>query len=92
MAGKEKQKKAPKKDTKNIIKKKADKPKKKRLAVSRIGLKIYGLVSVLIIVSLCGILYLADTLSNMSKVNERIINSEVADIELISEVSRDFPT
>lgn len=90
MADKEKQKKAPAKSTKKAIKKKADKPKKKGLAVSRIGLKIYGLVSVLIIVSLCGILYLADTLSNMSKVNERIINSEVADIELISEVSRDF--
>ncbi len=90
MAVKEKQKKAPGKNTKKAISKKADKPKKRGLAVFGIGLKIYGLVSVLIIVSLCGILYLADTLSNMSKVNERIINSEVADIELISEVSRDF--
>lgn len=90
MADKSKPKKAPNKKAENAVKKATGKPGKKRLAVSRIGLKIYGLVSVLIIVSLCGILYLADTLANMSKVNEQIINSEVADIELISEVSRDF--
>ena len=93
-AFKKKQTKAPDKKlpkaTKKTTKKTTKKSGKRKLAVSQIGLKIYGLVSVLIVVSLCGILYLAETLSNMSKVNEQIINNEVADIELISEVSRDF--
>ncbi|MBD5543227.1 MAG: methyl-accepting chemotaxis protein [Lachnospiraceae bacterium] len=90
MADKERRKKTPNKSTKKAIKKHKNKPAKRELAVSKIGLKIYGLVSVLVIVSLCGIFYLAGTLSSMSKVNERIINSQVTDIELISEVARDF--
>lgn len=87
---KEKQKKTPDKKLPKQKKANTKKSGKSKPALSKIGLKIYGLVSVLIIVSLCGILYLADTLSSMSKVNEQIINNEVADIELISEVSRDF--
>lgn len=68
--------------------KKAKKPGKARRGI--IGMKIYSLVAGLVVVALCALFYMAGTLTKMSALNEEIVDNQVVDIELISEISRDF--
>lgn len=73
--------------------KKAKVPKKssgKKIRMGGIGGKIYSLVACLVLVALCALFYMAGTLSKMSDLNEEIVANQVVDIELISEISRDF--
>lgn len=78
----------PEKPKKEKGRKKDKKPKKKKRG--GIGIKIYSLVACLVIVALCALFYMAGTLTKMSALNEEIVDNQVVDIELISEISRDF--
>lgn len=58
--------------------------------ISIIGAKLYALVALLIVISLGGIGYMTVSLKNISETTERIVSKEVVEIEMISEISRDF--
>lgn len=72
-----------------IQRKKRKTPKAKKRVIS-IGIKIYGVVSGAMLIAMFGMFYLAYTLANISEVSEEIINNEVADVSLISEVANEF--
>ena len=62
----------------------------KRIHKTRIGTKLYLLVALLILISLGSVLYLSVMLQEMGDSTERVIGKEVVEIEMISEISRDF--
>ncbi|MBR1692895.1 MAG: MCP four helix bundle domain-containing protein [Lachnospiraceae bacterium] len=65
-------------------------PKMGGRKISAIGLRLYLLVAILIVIALAGILYMASSLKRMGRINETIVDKEVMEIEMISEISRDF--
>lgn len=65
-------------------------PKAKGSRISGIGLRIYLLVAVLIVIALAGILSMSVSLRKMGRINETVVDKEVMEIEMISEISRDF--
>ena len=64
--------------------------KKRSFKISIIGTKLYALVALLIVISFAGIIYMSISLKDMGQINEDIVSKEVAEIEMISEISRDF--
>lgn len=62
----------------------------RRLHKTRIGTKLYLLVALLVLISFGSAVYLSLMLRNMGDSTERVIGKEVVEIEMISEISRDF--
>lgn len=65
-------------------------PKGNKPRISGIGLRIYLLVAILIAIALAGIMSMSVSLRHMGRINETVVDKEVMEIEMISEISRDF--
>lgn len=86
-----KQKKEPKSRTVREKRVKEAKVKvEKRMHKTRIGIKLYLLIALLVAISLASVLYLSVMLRDMGDSTESVIGKEVVEIEMISEISQDF--
>lgn len=72
------------------LKKTKQKTPKGKKRVIGIGVKIYGVVAGALLIAMFGMFYLAYTLANISEVSEEIINKEVEDVILLSDVLNEF--
>ena len=87
MEKKEKMKKGPKAVKES---KAANGTKTSKFGIKKIGFKIYSLVFMIVTIALVIIISISAMLYSLKGINDDIINKEVAEIEEISKISRDF--